>query len=301
MNAISPIVASNAGLSARALLASLSVCKWSATRLDKKATREVTASNGAAPDAGRFNKRLVSKEALKAIAEIESRARTAHYDMTLPWSDDGPRILAARGLAGYNAAMRALQAEFSAAVDSFVAGYPQFRADAQAELGSLFNPGDYPDAATVGARFRFDFKLAKVPEGDDFRVQIDSAQLADIRASIDREAREAFAGATRDAWRRIAEAVGHMATKLREYQPGGDGKRASGTFHASLVDNVRKLVDLLPSLNIADDPALDSIAKRMAADLCADDAKALRESDTARESVAAAAESILADVSAYLQ
>jgi hypothetical protein len=287
-------------LSERAMLARVIVRKWSARKTDKRVTRQVNESHHAASDAGRYNKRLLPRDALAKIDSIESEARGVHYSRTLPWSDDGPRILSARLFVDYSKEMRRLKAEFESAVADFVAGYPAFKAQAQADLNGLYNEADYPHAADIAGRFEFRFAIMNLPDAADFRVELDAGQLADIRAAIDSDTREALAAATRDVWQRVAEAVGHMATKLRAYQPGGDGKRADGIFRDSLVENVRSLVGLLPSLNIANDPALAKIADRMSAELCRDDAKELRENESARASVAAAAESILADVSAYL-
>jgi hypothetical protein len=302
VNAQSPIIAAAGNaLSARAMLARLKISKWSAVKLDKKITHDVAEQHQAADGAGRYNKRLLGKGALAKIDTVANAARSEHASRTLPWSDEGARILSTRGFVDYSNKLRELKADFESAVAEFAANYSAYVDAARAELNGMFREADYPHIGDIAGRFSFSFEFSNMPDSRDFRVELDAAQAADIRASMDASAREAFAAATRDVWQRVAEAVGHMAEKLRAYKPAtAKGETTAGVFRDSLVDNVRELVALLPSLNIADDPALTAIADRIARDLCADDAKALRDNAGARESVAAAAESILQDVSAYL-
>ena len=284
-----------------AMLAAVSISKWSAGKVDKRVTREVADAHNTDASAGRYNKRLIAKDALDKIATVESEARKDHHARTLPWSDDGPRILSAAGFADWSARMREHKAKFESAVADFVQNYPALIDDARVRLNGLFNEADYPPASDIARKFRFEIRVENMPDSSDFRVALGDSQVAAIRADMDARAQEAFSAATRDVWQRIADRVGHMAEKLRSYKPAGAaGDRSQGTFHASLVENVRELVALLPALNIANDPALDAVAKRMAKELCAEDATALRASAMARETVAASAESILANVREYL-
>src|SRR3546814_5363729 len=66
---------------------------WSARRIDRKATEEINEKNNAANDAGRYNKLLVDSKALAGIQSAISAARAFHYSRTLPWQDDGARLL----------------------------------------------------------------------------------------------------------------------------------------------------------------------------------------------------------------
>lgn len=288
-------------LSSKALLVRLTIKKWSATKHDKAVSKQVTDSKHASADAGRFNKRLVEKDALAAIQSIASAARAENYARTLPWSDEGFRILPTVGFIDWAAKMSELEGQFNAAADSFIATYPQAREQARQVLGELFESSDYPEPDDIRAKFDFDLMRTAFPEAADFRADLSENQAQQIRAEMEADARAAFETATRDVWRRIAEGVGHMAEKLAAYRPAaGKGDRADGVFRDSLVENVRELVDLLPALNIAGDPELTKVAERMRQELCAEDAKTLRESETTRESVAKAAEAICEEVSQYL-
>jgi hypothetical protein len=287
-------------LASRAMLSRINVSQWTARKLDKKVTRETNAAHNAASDAGRYNKRLISEDALAKIAGVATEARTYHYAVTLPWLDDGARILPAAIYLDYSKRMREFKAEFAAAVAEFVAAYPDYVNAARVRLNGMFNAGDYPDARTIETRFAFGVRVANMPAGADFRADVGDAAAAAIRADIERDAQAALQVATRDAWQRVAESVGRMAERLAAYKPATEAERAQGVFRDSLVENVRELVAILPALNIAQDPELTRIAERMARDLCGNDASALRDDNEARETTAKAAAEIVAQVSAYI-
>jgi hypothetical protein len=282
------------------MLCGLTIRQWSARRLDRKVTDEVNASHGAAADAGRYNKALVAKDALAGIVTAANAARSLHYARTLPWLDEGARILPAAGFEAYSNAMRDLRHAFEAAVAAFVAAYPSYVDDARVRLNGMFDPADYPEASEIADRFAFGVRILPVPDAADFRVDLADAQAAEIRAAIESAARDALANATRDAWQRVAEVTGRMVERLNAFKPGGPNGRAENVFRDSLVENVRELASILPGLNLTNDPALARIAERMESDLCQHDAADLRDSDALRRDTAKAAAAILAEVSDFL-
>jgi len=86
---------STGALSSRAMLCSLSISMWSARKHDPDASQEIAVRHGAQTDAGRYHKVLLPKEALAEIQKIVSDARQEHYFITLPWDDNGYRVLPA--------------------------------------------------------------------------------------------------------------------------------------------------------------------------------------------------------------
>jgi hypothetical protein len=287
-------------LSSRAMLASVKISAWSARRVDKRVTAETNAAQRAAADAGRYNKALIARDALAAITTAATAARTAHYALTLPWLDDGARILPAASFQTYTDRMRDLRMDFERAADAFAASFSTYVADARHRLGDMFSADDYPAPDAIAGKFAFSTRILPMPDACDFRVDIGDAAAAAIKADIERATADAFAAAQRDCYARVADVVGLMAEKLAAYKPAArDGDRVEGIFRDSLIANVRDLADALPSLNITGDPTLSAIADRMAG-LCDADADTLRQSDTLRAETAARAAAILSDVEAFL-
>lgn len=270
-------------LAERAVLARPSIAVWTARKFDRRATADTIDAAGAAGDAGRFNKALLSRDALRDVTTAASRAREYHYDRTLPWSDDGARILPTPLYTEYADRMRALRHEFDAAVAAFLAGYPDYREAARGRLGSMFDPADYPTEAAIRRKFDFSIGIDPIPSGADFRVSIGDA----VREDVERRVRETTAAAMADALRRVADVVGTMAGKLAAYVPPRDGAGAAGVFRDSLIGNVRELAARVAALA---EPEADTLRS--------DD---IRRAEIAREAaeITAEAERIAADAAAW--
>lgn len=283
----------------KAMLAKLKISRWGASKHDRTISEQVAQQHQADPSMGRYSKRLIAKEPLEEIRIIATKARHHHYNNTMPWLDDGARVLPAASYFEYMQEQNALKAEFEAAVADFVYNYPKFRDEAQRRLNGLFDPADYPDKASIGKKFSMDIEVEQMPEADDFRVSLSEDENARIREQIQARLDQGVEGAMKDVWKRIFTAVEHMVERLRAYEVDEDGK-AKNAFRDTLVDNVRGLVELLPKLNITGSNELEDMRHRLADNLCEIGAAELRGDSSLRNSVATKAETILADLKDFM-
>ena len=76
-----------------AMLVSLRIAAWSGRLYDRQASNHVAAHHDASASAGRYNKRLLPKAAFAALTTTISKIRSTHYEQTLPWDDQGSRML----------------------------------------------------------------------------------------------------------------------------------------------------------------------------------------------------------------
>src|SRR5574343_976798 len=164
-------------LSEKALLVRLSISQWTARKHDKRVTAEVARNHNTAADVGRYNKRLVGDRAIKAVAKVANAARTDHYYHTLPWLDDGARILPSKNYIKYCEVMRSHKAEFDAVADQFSADYPQLREQAERDLNGLFDINDYPPTWEIRNKFGFELGFLPLPETTDFRVILQAEEM----------------------------------------------------------------------------------------------------------------------------
>lgn len=287
-------------LSQKAVLASITIGGWSARKLDRQITQETNERHNAKNDAGRYNKLLVPTIELDPINKVMGEARQEHYRVTMPWMDDGARILPTSMYIDYMTKMRELREQHRAVVKQFIARYPAIIASAPERLGSAFNITDFPDADRLPGMFYFDIKVLPCPDASDFRVDLSADHLADIRSDMEERMKATLDEAMKEPVTRIIDVVGRMADRLKNYKPKVGNKRAEFTFRDSLVENVRDLVGLLPSFNLTGDKALSIICQKMTDQLTAHDAETLRNNAKARRETAAAAESILAQAQALM-
>ena len=273
----------------RAMLVSVNLSVFNAIKTDAKVTREVADAHNTTTDAGQYKKNLLAKEALEPIKKLAGEIRTEHYRRTLPWGDDGSRILTGAGYWQYAEWMREREADWSPLVEAFLQAWPSYVEDARTRLNGLFNPADYPDTRELRRRFSFRWTVRPVPTAGDFRVELGAAEVDAIRQQITDGLNATVQTAMADVWDRIKTVVSAMADRLRAYDPNKPG---AAPFRDSLVSNISELLDVLPSLNLTNDPNVSAFASQMR-DLCAFDAQTLRDNRFTRQDVAAQAEAML--------
>lgn len=284
-------------LASRAMLCSLSISQWTARKHDPEASEEIAARHGAQANAGRYNKILLPREALAEIQKIASEARREHYFMTLPWDDAGYRVLPAAAYLDHAAKLREYCQKFAAAADTFAGTFNELVRDSRVRLGGLFRAEDYPSIGEIREKFSFETKVMPLPDARDFRVSLGDEETARIQRQITATVQASLTVASRELWRRLYEAVSHMAERLSAYKVSDVG--VEHPFRDTVVTNLVRLVEVLPKLNVADDPELERMADQVRASLLVDP-KTLRTSETSRNETARAAAAIAQQMAGYM-
>lgn len=291
------IPAAEPSLSSRAMLCSLSIAQWSARKHDPEASQEIAVRHGAQADVGRYNKILIPKPALADIQRIAGEARREHYFMTLPWDDNGYRVLPAAAYLEHAEKQRAFAEQFLAAVDVFAAKFEQLVAESRTRLGGLFRAEDYPSAGEIRDKFSFETKVLPLPDADDFRVSLGDEEKDRIKRQITASVEASLQVASRELWQRLYEAVSHMSARLTAYKVTEAG--VEHPFRDSVVTNLVKLVDVMPKLNITGDPELEQLTAKIRSSLLVDPNE-LRKSETVRSDTAKAAAAIAQHMAGYM-
>ena len=284
-------------LSSRAMLCSLSISMWSARKQDPDASEEIAVRHGAQADAGRYHKVLLPRQALAEVHKIVNEARHEHYFMTLPWDDNGYRVLPAAVYMDHTDRMRALSNRFATAVDSLAQQFSQLVDQARLRLGSLFRQEDYPLPAELRAKFDFETKVMPLPDAGDFRVTLGDAEKERIKRQITASVEASLQVGSRELWQRLYEAVTHMAERLAAYKVTEEG--VEHPFRDSIVTNLVRLVDVLPKLNVTNDPELEHLAEQVRSSLLVDPSE-LRKSESRRAEAALAAAAIAQHMAGYM-
>lgn len=284
-------------LSAKAMLCSLSIRIWSARTHDAEASQEIATRHGAQADVGRYHKILLPKAALAEIQAVVSEARQEHYFLTLPWDDNGYRVLPAAAYMDHVERMNRLRTRFSAAVEALTSQFAQLVEEARSRLGSLFRLDDYPSFQQLSEKFAFETKVMPLPEAGDFRVTLGDEERARIQRQIKAAVEASLQIGSRELWFRLYDAVRHMAERLNAYKVTEN--KVEHPFRDSLVTNLVKLLEVLPKLNLTGDADLDRLASEVRDSLLIDPER-LRRSDKVREETARAAAEIAQRMAGYM-
>ena len=193
-------VVTNPSVSDRAVLVNLSISQWSAAKSDKQVNREVSQAHGSREDMGNYRKQLVARDAVKKYTELASAIRQEFYKITLPWGDNGDRILTSKAYFDFSAKFRKRQAELESAWDDFCALYPQLVAEARQLLNGLHNSADYPAVSEIRGKFSIKLDVKPVPEAQDFRVNLGDEEIARLPGALRIEGRLVTVGPSSDVY-----------------------------------------------------------------------------------------------------
>jgi hypothetical protein len=271
-------------LTEKAMLTRLTLRAWTGRRTDRAAARETATNHSADPDSLSTSVRLVDRNPVLTVQRAHAAARKTHNHLTAPWDDSGDRILPSAHFRRHTEAMRDARTAVEAAVSDLLAAYPAMRAAAPRRLGSLFDPSDYPATDDLASRFAFELSYQPVPSGEDFRVTLSEEEMNDLRSSAEHLAADRAAAAMRDTFSRVSETVSRLVRQLSD-------PRAK--VYETLLGDAAALVDVLPALNLTNDPQLTEITAQLKAELVERYTTAeLRDNDFSRAEAAAAANSI---------
>ena len=241
-----------------AMLVSLRITAWSGRLYDRRASNHVAAAHDAAASAGRYNKRLLPKCAFAALTSTMSRARTSHYEQTLPWDDQGGRLLTVANYERYTELMDGLRERMIRERARFIEDYDDNVDQARLDLGKLFRIEDYPSKEALQGKFAIRYRITPVPDADHFMAKLASDDTDRVKRDIEHQIEERLHDAVGDLYRRLGEAVERVSDRLQE-----DGNGKPLVFRDSMISNVRDLVDVVPRLNIFGDDELARLCEQV--------------------------------------
>ena len=276
-------------IASSAMLVELSISTWTARKLDKKVSTQVDLDNGAKTKVVNANKNLMAGTGvLDTIVKYAANARAWHLSQTLPWTDNGSRLLPMSNFVNYKKQLGELEANYEALVDKFIIAYPNLVSAAAFQLGTLFDRNEYPDESSLKRKFKFTYSFFPVTTAGDFRIDINEEAKAEIMANCNSAYQDRLNNAMREAWSRLHECLSRMSERLTD---NADGSRK--IFRDSLVENGVELVTMLKHLNITQDPKLEQARRELQVAIGAHDLDSLRDNSNAREAVKMRVDSIL--------
>jgi hypothetical protein len=235
-------------IQSNAMLAQTSISMFGQSKKDKNESNKYAQSHSTTTDSVKVIKTLFDKNDIAEIKCHATMARNAHAKYTLPWNDQGQRLLPCSVFARYQAEMSEYKSNFDFAVSQFVDKYDAILYRNKQRLNGLFNQSDYPTADEIGSRFQMKTSVTPMPKTDDFRVnELSDADIASIKKGYEVEIQEKLKGTQAEILNRFKDLVVHMRDVLKD---------SDRVFHKSSADKIRDLVALAPKLNVMDDPDL---------------------------------------------
>lgn len=241
------MTANTQDLRSRAMLVTLNISVWNPKKKDTTATLETLIKHGASSSAGAFIKNLLPDGSIDRVKKSEGALRALFYKHTLPWRDEGIRILPSAAWEDFANEEREVKREFYEAVGEFLVNYDAHRNRAKAALNGLFSESDYPPVEVVRSKFAVRVSWFPLPDSADFRVDLPEEARQQISAEIDSGVSESLKVASDALYTRLGDALGRVVERLDD---------SDKVFRNTLITNLRELCVQIPKLNVMGDETI---------------------------------------------
>jgi len=240
-------------------------------------------------------KRLLDTKhtAFRAVTVIRTKITDYWKGLLLPFPEPGVRLIRLDGVESFDRTMADYKAELDDAVANLDRHFDELKRTAALRLGSLFNPGDYPE--TLGGLFgvSWDFPAIDPP---DYLVQL----APELYQREQERVRVRFEEAVRLAEQAFLDEFARLVGRLSERITGTNEDGSPKVFRDSAVENLDGFFERFRSLNVRSNQQLDDLvaqAQRAVRDVGAQD---LRDSDSLRSQVATQLARVQASLDAML-
>ena len=170
--------------------------------------------------------------AYKAVTTVRGKVISFWKSMSLPYPEPGIRLIRQDRIDGFTAQMREFQDELAEAVSNLDRHYSELRNAARQRLGSLYNPGDYPESLSEMFGIEFDFPSVEAPQYlQQLNPQLYEEECRRVQQRFDEAVRLAEAAFAAE----LAKLVSHLTERLSGTE---DGKPK--TFRNSCVENLNE-------------------------------------------------------------
>jgi hypothetical protein len=302
-------------IASAAMIGNLNISSWEARIQDKATKEEVLATKGArSKRAASVSKHLFSEcPALDAIKALRGEAYLWFRKETMPWDDNGGRLITTRRYLQTMDQAAKYEQRFNALVNAFLGVYQTEISKQAFENGALFDRSEYPSEDEVRAKFRFALNVSPVPTSGDFRVDIGHEAAKQLAEQYERLAAERMSAALAEPWQRIKDQVLWVKERMEavlaydpdavEEQPVTDPdgkvidikitKKRRPKLYDSMLENGLELCKTLSDFNITNDPRLEEARRELEAALTRIDMDSLKESPELQKATKTAMQDIL--------
>lgn len=240
--------------SANSVLVTLNFRTWQANVMDHGMTNEVATQHGTDKRVARVWKTLMPKSKgtpLGDIYSLEREARNFHYENTLPWMHEGPRILTTDNYLAYMTKVRGFKATLEQKVTEFLNSYASIKESARESLKTLYNEKDYPDHVQLYKRFSIEVSVMPLPQTENLsNTGLSPLEVERIKRDLETDMALTFQRANEDLWNRLYSTVSNLQARLK-----GDPKY----LRENVLNNSNDFLDLLARMNVSNDPNLESL------------------------------------------
>ena len=284
-------------LASSAVLISVDINVWSATKQDRAISDEVTTAKRADKSAGRYVKNLLADHPKhKAIVNYRQTIYNWMKRRTYRWNNS-QELLPSVDIPRFKTEYHDHEKRFHELVNEFIEAYDGIVSDMAFKQGDMFNRNDYPHKDQVRSKFGLNLYVSEVPMSD-FRCNIAQDIADDLFNTYQKQAHGIMESIAQDQATRFVEVMQSIAHCCgNDTMPLAAGESEAKTKKRKIYDTtIQKALEMCESFkqfNLTNNSALEEARASLENVLSGVNAEQLRESDAARASVKEGIDDIL--------
>lgn len=199
------------------------------------------------------SKKLIDTKhpAYKAATAIKSQVSAYWRSMTLPFPQEGIRLIRQSDAAAFEAKMQEFRTALQAAASNLQLEYETIKAAAREKLGALYNEADYPRSLENVFDIKWDYPSVDAPE---YLMTFNPELYEQERQKIQQRFEDAVRLAENAFAEQLNELISHLIERLTDKDDG-----TKKVFRSSAIDNFKEFAENFRRMNVRSNAQLDQL------------------------------------------
>ena len=287
-------------LASSAVLVSVDISVWSATKQDRGISDEVTTAKNADKSAGRYVKNLLANHPKhKAVVNYRQTIYNWLQRRTYKWNQS-QNLLPSVDVPKFKQEYHEHEIAFHGLVDSLTSDYDSIVSDMAFKQGTMFNRDDYPTKEQVHSKFSLNLYVSEVPM-NDFRCGIANDIADDLFNTYKKQAHgiiESIAQEQSERMVEVMESISHCCG-VDEYDNGGEVRTKRRKIYDTTIQKALEMCESFKRFNLKNDSGLEEARASLEKVLRGVKAEDIRDSDAVRHHVKEGIDDILSKFGSF--
>ena len=287
-------------LASSAVLVSVDISVWSATKQDRGISDEVTTSKNADKSAGRYVKNLLANHPKhKAVVNYRQTIYNWLQRRTYRWNQS-QQLLPSIDVPKFKQEYHEHELVFHSLVEALVNDYDGIVSDMAFKQGDMFNRADYPSEEQVKTKFSLNLYVSEVPT-NDFRCGIAKDIADDLFTTLSNQAQgiiDSIAQEQSERMVEVMESISHCCG-VDESELNGEVRTKRRKIYEGTLQKARDYVESFKRFNLKNDSGLELARASLEKVLNGVKAEDIRDSDAVRHHVKEGIDDILSKFGSF--
>lgn len=225
-------------------------------KLSDVQTKQAADTFHAATDLVTASKRLIDTKnaTYRTLTAIKSQASSYWRSMTLPYPQEGIRLIKQSDVAAFEDKMREFREQLAAAASNLQLEYESIKEAAREKLGDLFNPLDYPPTLEGVFEIKWEYPPVEPP---NYLMTFNPELYSQEQSRVQQRFETAVVMAENAFAEQLQEMIAHLVERLTD-EPDGTKK----SFRASAVENFKEFYDNFRRMNVRSNAQLEGLIRQ---------------------------------------